>query len=169
MITDFYSFILFQVVALTTANLQQKVDFLDSIPSSSVAATTRDIIVGMPTILNLSVQQNLRPKVEYLRERLGDDVVVGDMIHKLPTLLGYSLQNRIIPRMEAILAAGVDGMSLTVGIPMSQVNFEKWLIGRARKANAQRDPPPMLILPPAREVDNRTEAEKQGRVMHWKR
>jgi hypothetical protein len=146
-----------QVVGLTTENLQAKVDFLESVSSSwsksssssasgsdddedissSATSSLRQVIVGMPTLLLLSVDTNLSPKVLYLRERLGVEEVFHSL-HRLPTLLGYSLEKRIRPRLEAILEAGVDGSSLTVGIPMSQDKFEAWLQGRTRKAEQRR-------------------------------
>jgi mTERF domain-containing protein, mitochondrial len=191
-----------QVVGLTTANLQAKVDFLESVSSSwsqsssrnsgsddedisSSATSLRKVIVGMPTLLLLSVDTNLSPKVHYLRERLGAEELFHS-VHRLPTLLGYSLEKRIRPRLEAILAAGVDGSSITIGIPMSQDKFEAWLQGRTRKAEQRRLLGTLVVdrRQPSQhdtsqqdscddDLDKQTApnqiVEDGGRIVHWTR
>ena len=146
-----------QVVSLTTDNLQTKVDFLlqascpyqqqqqrgggggedgggkTSSSSSSTTSILRKLIVGMPTLLYLSIENNLEPKAKYLREQLGSEEL-SYALARQPSLLAYSLEKRIKPRLERIQEVGADGGSLTVGIPMKEENFENWLLGRARKA-----------------------------------
>jgi hypothetical protein len=179
------------LVGLTTETLQKKVAFLEACTS---AAQIRKVIVGMPTLLNLSVENNLRPKVEYLREQLGGHDELKQAIDRLPTLLGYSFEKRIQPRLQAILQAGVDGSSLTVGIPMKQDKFEKWLQAKEAKTKKIRGEaeaaarPPLLLLPSGKllllsTTSDKDKSEEQqqtssstaahqakgGRIVHWTR
>ena len=165
-----------QLVGLTTTNLAEKVDFLERACGSGT--TIRKVIVGMPTLLNLSVHKNLKPKVDYLSDMLGKDKL-SLALDRLPTLLGYSLDKRIRPRLERILEAGVDGGSLTVGIPMKEEAFDSWLKGRALRAKRLQKEG-TLTKEKKRETDNDAEQEepnedkrfveeKGGRIVHWRR
>eukprot|EP00980_Cylindrotheca_fusiformis_P007806 scaffold1669_cov129-Cylindrotheca_fusiformis.AAC.17 len=172
-----------QVLSLTTDNLQQKVDYLlevsepgANIDDPSSSKILRKLIVGMPPLLNLSVEKNLKPKAEYLEAVLGQ-AELSKAMDRLPTLLAYSLDNRIKPRLELILAAGVDGGSLTVGIPMKQDKFEGWLNRRAHKAAVESEKESMMLAEELSEVERTEEAtdekgriiENEGRIVHWKR
>ena len=182
-----------QVVGLTTKNLQSKVDFLQDAAaqsstsmkangnengsSTAIASTAlRRLIVGMPTLLNLSVESNLRPKVEYLRHRLGIDELTSSL-HRLPTLLGYSLDKRIKPRLEAILDADIPGSALTVGVPMNQEYFDAWLIRRAEKAKKMRRNSSSSALVRLEDLQQQLKngeksnkiVEAGGRIVHWTR
>ena len=57
----------------------------------------------LPALFGLSVEDNLKPKVEYITRDLGLDVKVFE---KLPALFGYSLNNRIKPRTEFLRTKG---------------------------------------------------------------
>ena len=48
-----------------------------------------------PSLFGLSIEDNLKPKVEYVTDELGLDVKVFE---KLPTLFNFSLNKRIKPR-----------------------------------------------------------------------
>jgi hypothetical protein len=175
-----------QVLSLTTDNLQQKVDYLleasepgADLGHSSSTRILRKLIVGMPALLHLSVENNLKPKVEYLRATLGEEEL-SRALDRLPTLLAYSLDNRIKPRLEKILEAGVDGGSLTVGIPMKQDNFDGWLGRRAAKAALLLEPQEETTTILSEEISEtvRTEQaaddkgrilENEGRIVHWVR
>ena len=198
-----------QVVGLTTENLQSKVDFFkqqfqvlalhasrnphgDSKPGPGKDCDSYDddkirkLIVGMPTLLNLSIESNLRPKIEYLKEQMGPEELAA-ALDRLPTLLGYSLVKRIQPRMEAIIKAGADPGCLTIGIPMKEENFVAWLQSRVEKRSAKKliqylskkSKSSPLLLP---NMDNNPgEGGKQGnktvnfiqeqggRIAHWRR
>jgi mTERF domain-containing protein len=165
-----------QLVGLTTTNLAEKVDFLERACGSGT--TIRKVIVGMPTLLNLSIHKNLKPKVDYLSDMLGKDEL-SLALNRLPTLLGYSLDKRIRPRLEQILEAGVDGGSLTVGIPMKEEAFDSWLKGRALKAERLQKEG-QSTKEKKRETDDGAEQEepdedkrfveeKGGRIVHWRR
>lgn len=187
-----------QVISLTMEDLQCKIEFLlnaAKAPGQQVDKSTEDsystrrkilrkLIVGMPALLHLSVDKNLRPKVEYLQSILGQEEL-SDALKRFPTLLGYSLDNRIKPRLEQILAVGIDGGKLTVGLPMKQENFEKWLKRRAQKLAVVKDSSGNVtsaakkgILVSKSSVKTEVEkkrdkkgriVQKEGRVVHWVR
>ena len=133
----------------------------------ATSAALRRVIVGMPTLLNLSVGGNLGPKVDYLRDKLGQEEL-SQSLQRLPTLLGYSLEKRIKPRLEAILNARVDGSALTVGIPMKQETFDAWLPRRAVKKKKK-----MKSKTASGGYDDNEEqqrvVEAGGRIVHWRR
>jgi mTERF domain-containing protein len=184
-----------QLVSLTTDTLQGKVDFLlqaaapGATRGESTASTDilRKLIVGMPTLLYLSLENNLGPKVEYLQEQLGVEELTY-AIARLPTLLAYSLDKRIKPRLEKIVKAGVDGGSITVGIPMKEEAFDQWLENRARKAKLGLDKKGRTTTKKAKrkvlpEIDasevpqdetndkgrNKRVVQEGGRIVHWVR
>eukprot|EP00797_Seminavis_robusta_P011379 Sro185_g080310.1 mitochondrial transcription termination (525) ;mRNA; r:39334-40908 len=169
---------------------------------------TRKVILGLPTILNLSVEKNLAPKLDYLRTMLASEAsvlqqqqqeedqqttsiynplqqLVQETLLRMPALLGYSLEKRIRPRMQRILDAGLPPSSITIGISMTEANFQKWLEGR-RQAKAKRaivlwndnnnnaskeeqtlpyNNRPLPMLPAAREDQD----HRSGRIVHWTR
>ena len=84
------------------------------------------LLTGLPTLLGCSVDNNLEPKVDYLRERLGQEELSGALL-RLPPLLGYSLEKRIRPRLEQILEAGIPGKRITVAITLKEDSFHDWL------------------------------------------
>lgn len=90
------------------------------------------IVTGLPSLLTLNIENNLQPKVEYLRQTMGQREL-SDALMRMPPLLGYSLTNRIMPRMEALINAGVDVGKITVGIPKKEEDFYRWLEGRAKE------------------------------------
>jgi len=139
-----------QIVSLGQENLEHTVDFLlqavapgaslqsksSSSSSSSTAANEVDdrdalaivqiLIAGLPTLLGLSIDKNLAPKVEYLRAILGQDELSSALL-RMPALLGYSLQNRIQPRLERMMSAKVPPGKITVAITLKEDAFEQWL------------------------------------------
>ena len=52
---------------------------------------------SFPHLLNLSIEDNIKPKVEYFKNELGFE---NKQFQSNPTLLGYSLEKRIKPRTE---------------------------------------------------------------------
>lgn len=67
------------------------------------------MVVGFPTLLNLSLEGNLRPKVDFFRRELGaTPEALRDTLVGTPTMLGYSLNKRLIPRLRVMLLIGVD-------------------------------------------------------------
>jgi mTERF domain-containing protein len=167
-----------QVVSLSTDDtLVSKVVFLRDSFGLKNEKDLRKVIAGMPTLLLCSVENNLRPKVEYLLPQFGgDELELKQAIITLPTLLGYSLEKRIKPRMARISDIGLEPIKITVGITMKDVNFEAWLDNkRIRIANGGR------LLKRSRATKSTRQqvdevvgveeipAESDGRIMHWKR
>jgi mTERF domain-containing protein len=171
-----------QVLSLAPSNLQSKVDFLLQVvaPGSILGddedstKILRKVIVGMPSLLYLNIEKNLEPKAEYLRSRLGSEEL-SRALNRLPMLLAYSLEKRIKPRLEMILEAGVDGGSVTVGMPKSEKDFLAWLDARVRKA--QRKTPSQKKgsretaeeEEPAQYIDQGRQEQDGGRIVHWTR
>jgi hypothetical protein len=154
-----------QVIGLNTdGTLNNKMEFL-RVTFSLDDDQLRRVVAGMPTLLVLSIDRNLQPKTDYLREAFGDNhVALQEAILRLPTLLGYSLDKRIRPRLQAILDAGLDPSRITVGIPMSQENFEGWLHRRKEKNRKQQPMVPAQLPPvPVPAFD------PSGRIVHWTR
>jgi mTERF domain-containing protein len=122
-----------QIVSLRNEHLHQQIESLQLLFDLSDEEVTR-VMVAMPTLLVLSVSKNLEPKRTYLFEAFGDDrAAVKAAVLRLPTLLGYSLEKRIRPRVEAILERKLDPSIITVGIPMTQDNFDVWLMRKTNK------------------------------------
>jgi len=168
-----------QVVSLSTDDtLVSKVTFLRDAFGLENGKDLRKVIAGMPTLLLLNVENNLKPKAEYLLEQFrGDELELRQAIITMPTLLGYSLEKRIKPRMAQILDIGAEPIKVTVGITMTNVNFEQWLENkRIRIANGGQ-----LLKRRANKSINNTRkeiseleddeipAESDGRITHWKR
>mmetsp|Transcript_425 Transcript_425/g.454 ORF Transcript_425/g.454 Transcript_425/m.454 type:complete len:545 (-) Transcript_425:193-1827(-) len=122
-----------QVISLNTdETVVSKVKFLKDAFSLSQSdgnnASIRKVIVGMPTILLCSIENNLKPKAEYfLKEFSEDKFELRQAILTLPTLMGYSLEKRIKPRMKEIVESGIEPIKITVGITMKEENFKIWL------------------------------------------
>ena len=96
------------------------------------------LITGLPTLLTLSIDKNLRPKVEYLRDKLGQEELSSALL-RMPPLLGYSLENRIKPRLEGMYDAKIPLGKITQAITLKQDAFETWLERQTqnqRKENA---------------------------------
>ena len=170
-----------QVVSLGIENIQEKVDYLLQVAEPGAVAghpsstqTLRKLIVGMPSLLNLSIEKNLKPKVDFLQAKLGEQEL-SKAIDRLPTILGYSLENRIKPRLMQILEAGVEGSSITVGIPMKQEKFESWLHARvqkmlAKELNMKNSLHSSKLVQESLDTDEKGRIRKNdGRVVHWTR
>lgn len=66
------------------------------------------IIFKYPQVLNLSVDKNLKPKLDFFKRELGgSEKEVHDAIIGSPTLLGYSLSARLNRRVEVLRSVGV--------------------------------------------------------------
>ena len=59
----------------------------------------RKIFMTNPTLLYLSVEDNLEPKLQWLQTRFHlDDVQLRKMVLTLPSLLGYSVEDNMAPK-----------------------------------------------------------------------
>ena len=129
------------------------------------------VVVGMPTLLGLNIDRNLQPKVDCLRASFGknNEKSLREAVLSLPTLLGYSLEKRIRPRIEAIVRAGVDPVSISVGIPMSRDKFEKWLQHKEKKARNRRAIVHLASLRSAPQPASVESDKEPPRITHWTR
>ena len=159
-----------QVISLNTDDtLVSKVSFLRDFFALENGIPLRKVIAGMPTLLLCNVENNLKPKAQYLLEQFGgDEFKLRKAILTLPTLLGYSLEKRIRPRMARILEVGVEPIKLTGGVTMTNDNFEKWLHNkRLRIQNGG-----YLVDTRRSQKKEQIDLEAQqrsGRIVHWKR
>jgi mTERF len=104
------------------------------------------MVAGLPSLLNLNIESNLQPKVEYLRQTMGQEEL-SHALMRLPALLGYSLENRIRPRMEQLLAAGLPCGRITVGISLKEEAYRGWLERSAGKIRKKEQQQRLLQLP----------------------
>ena len=149
-----------QVIGLNRTNLEAKVKFLQLTYGLSETELRR-VIAGMPTLLTLSVDNNLRLKADFLRQSFNNNsTLLRGAVVKLPTLLGYSLDKRIAPRLQSILSAGVCPSSITVAVPMKELDFEGWLERRALREQKN-----------IQTIDSAPQKKQQDvkRVVHWTR
>ncbi len=166
-----------QVVSLNTDDtLVSKVTFLQGFFNLDNEKSLRKVIAGMPTLLLCNVEKNLEPKAQYLLDRFGDDEFeLRQAILTLPTLLGYSLEKRIRPRMERILEIGLEPIKITVGITMTNDNFERWLqnkqwrIENGGKLIDKGRPSQREVISQQHVDDDLDSQQRSGRIVHWKR
>jgi len=91
---------------LTKENILNKIQFIQETFDYD-DDEVRDIIVSFPPILGLSVDRNMRPKIQYLLEKrsLGAGLTKDELkqlITYQPAILAYSLSKRIRPRIETM-------------------------------------------------------------------
>ena len=195
--------VIYRAPAILGLNLEQnirpKVQYLQSkLDLSNDELHT--VLAAMPSLLLLNSEGNLQPKIDYLSSVLvsctdseginknqflmsssfisvaSEIDQLRDIVLRLPTLLGYSLEQRIIPRVQAILNMGLHPSCITIGIPMTQPAFDKWLLRRAIKYQDDRTTEssnaPKFLLPSAK-VTSLTIANKSNsdtteeRIVHW--
>lgn len=83
-----------QFLQLDPAYMTHVVDVLRRIGVGRLQA----VIERIPTLLGLSVEKNMRPRIAFLQHGLGlSKGEIAVMIEAYPPLLGYSLEKRIIP------------------------------------------------------------------------
>ena len=172
-----------QVISLSTDDtLVSKVAFLREFFNLQNEIELRKVIAGMPTLLLCNIENNLEPKALFLLEQFdGDKFELRQAILTLPTLMGYSLDKRIRPRMARILDAGLPPIKITVGITMTNENFEKWLenkslrvqnggrLVQATATRSQKKKEQMLKTVKRVADDDLEEQQRSGRIVHWKR
>lgn len=94
-------------------------------------AEVRYIVIKYPQVFNLSIEKNLRLKIDFFVNELQGSleefryIVVGT-----PSLLGYSLTKRMHPRVKVIRAVGVEPNIIDhiwLVSSSSGLRFSKWL------------------------------------------
>jgi len=164
-----------QAIALNTENnLKKKVSYLRD-TFQLTHDELRRVIFGMPTLLICSIETNLQPKTEYLSEAFGNDDDLREAILVMPALLGYSLEKRIKPRMERLLEIGGNPRGITIGIPMKDEAFDKWLLGRQKRLEKNpgfdRKVKKQSVTKGTGAIIHlgRNKEEGDGRIVHWTR
>lgn len=170
-----------QIISLSTDDtLVNKVKFLRDTFGLEDDDELRKVITGQPTLLLCSMDSNILPKATYLLEQFGGDTLeLKQAILTLPTLLAYSLKTRIKPRMQSILEVDIEPAKITIGIVMTESNFEKWLTRQSEKkllhlTSNQRnfdylDSDGVLSSSGDVPEDIMEQQQKDGRIRHWKR
>ncbi|CAM9189283.1 unnamed protein product [Laminaria digitata] len=96
-----------QIMGYGTAAMESKVVFLMQALRASRAEAC-GLIFKYPQVLNLSVDNNLKKKMDYYRGELnGSPEDIRGAVLSSPTLLGYSLSKRLKPRVKVIRSVGV--------------------------------------------------------------
>ena len=73
------------------------------------AAQLKKMVVTSPSLLYLSVEDNMERKLQFLAREIGlSRAEVRDLVVKDSSMLARSLASRYRPRLEACRAAGVD-------------------------------------------------------------
>lgn len=84
------------------------------------------VVTSFPQVLGLSVETNLQPKLEYLKQHLTMDQL-KEFVAYQPSLLAYSLENRIRPRIELLVENDIAfGYSPLYLMSLTNVRFQKW-------------------------------------------
>lgn len=91
------------------------------------------IVFKYPQVLNLSVEKNLRLKIDFFTKELqGLPEDVRDVVVGSPTILGYSLTKRLRPRLEVMRSTGVEpkfAAHIWFVSSYTGVQFNKWIEG----------------------------------------
>ena len=67
------------------------------------------MVLQLPSVLSLSIDKNLMPKLDWLQTELGlSDAALRESILATPVRLGVSLENRYRPRLRACRKAQAD-------------------------------------------------------------
>lgn len=96
----------------------------------------RNIIVSFPQILGLSVERNMRPKIQYLLQEPSSGAGLSkdelrQMITYQPAILAYSLSERIRPRIETMRKHDISFSFAPFYImSMSDEKFGDWCVMR---------------------------------------
>ena len=167
-----------QVLSLRDTNVREKIHYLErslELDKESIQA----LITGMPRVLVLNMDQNIGPKIAYLRKAFehfhggsqGKEYLRTSIL-RLPTLLGYSLEGRLRPRMGKILEEpSLDPSRITVGVTLTQSKFDTWLSNQKRKEygisqKSSEEKVQTATFSPFTKMDN---SESDGSIVHWTR
>jgi len=98
-------------------------------------ANLRDIVLGYPGVLELSLETNLKPTVSCFADALGDskndDALLAGLLCDSPRLLEYNVNKRLIPRFarvkDLLNGNAIDVASLRAIVTKTNSRFEEWL------------------------------------------
>lgn len=118
---------------LSEDNISSKADFLKEVFNFD-NIEMRDTMVTYPQLLGLSIESNLRPKIQFLltdSENGGAGLSLEelkDIVLYQPSILGYSLENRLKPRIKRMkdnyISFNYAPMTL---MSFSNEKFDQWL------------------------------------------
>lgn len=126
------------------------VNSLQDIDADTLTAL-RNLVDAYPTVLGLSVEKNLKPKLRALQAELRPSELRDRGKHPLardgaaaavlqcPALLGYSLDGRLRPRLRAIRDAGLPLSDIATLAQCPEAQFAKRLAGRRRRVVTVED------------------------------
>eukprot|EP00899_Mesostigma_viride_P003771 jgi/Mesvir1/13395/Mv16484-RA.1 len=118
------------------ASLEGVLSYLEKATESSRVEVIASV-ARFPTVLRLSVPNNLTPKIDYLKEELQ---ATPEDIKKDMSLLARSLGSRLRPRTEAMRAAGLAPRLTGNKVPLtrwSDEKFQEWLRKKAVEASSE--------------------------------
>lgn len=136
----------------------------------------RAIVLAFPSVLGLSVEANLRPKLAFLAEALGSSPAeLRVHIARCPLVLGTSLEKSLVPNVSAWRAALLEAghsddaeaqfrtMVEKNGLRVLTASYEKRTRPRLTKA-AAAGVPPLSLLPKMRLTDPAFETWLDGQA-----
>ena len=115
---------------LRTDNLDSKISYLERTFSYS-SEDLRNLLVTMPQVLGLALDENIRATVEfYLAKGLSREEL-GEALSESPSLLAYSLEKRIKPRVREMEDMGIELRYCPLYvIGLCETQWRKWLEGQ---------------------------------------
>ena len=113
---------------------------LDDVFDTRTRANLASLVASYPTVLGLSVDANLAPKLDALAAAAADSPGVDDgaaaaaaAVIACPALLGYSLDSRLRPRLEEMRLRGLPFVHITNLAQVPERLFLAKLEGRVEK------------------------------------
>ena len=71
-------------------------------------AELRKVVLGLPAVLGLSIEDNVLPTIDFLQGELGlSDNLLRERIVGTPTILSNSIERRLRPRVELCKEMGL--------------------------------------------------------------
>lgn len=121
-------------LTITPAQINDTLSWLEERLELS-QANLRDIVLGYPGVLELSLETNLKPTVTFFADALGDsknvDALLAGLLCDSPRLLEYNLNKRLIPRFarvkDLLNGNAIDVASLRAIATKTNSRFEEWL------------------------------------------
>ena len=118
------------IMWLSRTNLDDKLTYLQTTFGWD-DCDVRAVVLGMPQVLGLGLDGNIKVTVEYyLGQGIGKEQL-GEAVMDSPSLLAYSLEGRIKPRVEEMERRGIKvryAPLYVVGMP--EKGWRKWMDGQ---------------------------------------
>jgi mTERF domain-containing protein len=105
--------------------LSDKLDFLQATLELS-KAELRYLVTSFPQLLGLSIEQNLKPKCQFLLQHMSLEQLREFCLYQ-PSLLAYSLAGRLRPRIGLLRSHAIEiGYSPPYLMSLSDEKFQQW-------------------------------------------